>query len=314
MTILSNNIKYLRRVAGLTQVQFANKISASRAAVGSYEEARATPPLDLLKRIANYFNVSVDSLVKTDIRRIKNTPLLVNPNGPPPMPPSPLNVPDARDDRSAQAVQTVVEKYYKQPSAPDFPAIYEQSPGPPPPSLVPTSTVNSFNEIPALSPNIEGNLDIPWVSQILLKEYLLKYHLGQFVQSLPTLRLPFWGTGTFRAFEVGDDFPMKHSIVIAEKLDDIQKIRNGQYYILIVKQLGLLYRRVYSEVQTKGMLVVLSDTTGIPSMDLPIKEVIEYWEVKGFFSQELPKPKMSLELVRELVGDLSREINRLGNS
>jgi transcriptional regulator with XRE-family HTH domain len=74
MSIVSNNIKYLRRLNGLTQEQFSRRIGIKRSMLGAYEEARANPNLDNLKMIAQVFGTTVDSLIKTDIRKIKETP------------------------------------------------------------------------------------------------------------------------------------------------------------------------------------------------------------------------------------------------
>ena len=74
MSIVSNNIKYLRRLNGLTQEQFARRIGIKRSLLGAYEEARANPNLENLKTIAQVFGTSVDSLIKTDIRKIRETP------------------------------------------------------------------------------------------------------------------------------------------------------------------------------------------------------------------------------------------------
>lgn len=74
MSLISNNLKYLRRINGLTQDQFARRIGTKRANVGAYEEARAVPPVDTLKIIANTFGISVDDFVKKDIRKLRETP------------------------------------------------------------------------------------------------------------------------------------------------------------------------------------------------------------------------------------------------
>ena len=53
MSIVSNNIKYLRRLNGLTQEQFARRIGIKRSLLGAYEEARANPNLENLNNIFN---------------------------------------------------------------------------------------------------------------------------------------------------------------------------------------------------------------------------------------------------------------------
>ena len=98
MSIVSNNLKYLRRLNGLTQEQFSRKIGIKRSLLGAYEEARANPNLDNLKKIASVFGISVDNLIKTDIRKIRETPGLYAPiPSPAPIPASPLNLREANE-------------------------------------------------------------------------------------------------------------------------------------------------------------------------------------------------------------------------
>jgi len=63
MSNISYNLKFLRKKNGLTQQQFADLMEIKRASVGAYEEDRAEPKYDLLKKIANYYNLSMDELV-----------------------------------------------------------------------------------------------------------------------------------------------------------------------------------------------------------------------------------------------------------
>lgn len=74
MSIVSNNIKYLRRLNGLTQEQFSRKIAIKRSLLGAYEEARANPNLTNLKNMAAAFGISVDQLLKNDLRKLRETP------------------------------------------------------------------------------------------------------------------------------------------------------------------------------------------------------------------------------------------------
>ncbi len=67
MSIISSNIKFLRKKKGITQQQFADNIGIKRSLVGAYEEDRADPKYDLLKKIALYFDVSIDDFVNETI-------------------------------------------------------------------------------------------------------------------------------------------------------------------------------------------------------------------------------------------------------
>jgi DNA-binding XRE family transcriptional regulator len=60
----SSNMRRLRYLKGFTQDEVANALSISRSNVGAYEEGRAVPKFDRLIQIAEYFNITVDSLLK----------------------------------------------------------------------------------------------------------------------------------------------------------------------------------------------------------------------------------------------------------
>src|ERR1700760_1527002 len=67
MSIISSNIKFLRKKRGLTQQQFADQVGIKRSLVGAYEEERAEPKYDLLKVIAAFFEISIDDFIKEEI-------------------------------------------------------------------------------------------------------------------------------------------------------------------------------------------------------------------------------------------------------
>jgi transcriptional regulator with XRE-family HTH domain len=67
MSIISSNLKFLRKKKGLTQQQFADQMDIKRSLVGAYEEDRADPKYDLLKKLALFFDVSIDALINETI-------------------------------------------------------------------------------------------------------------------------------------------------------------------------------------------------------------------------------------------------------
>lgn len=67
MSNIASNLKYLRRKKNLTQQQFADLMEIKRASVGAYEEDRAEPKYELLKKIAEYYELSMDELANDTI-------------------------------------------------------------------------------------------------------------------------------------------------------------------------------------------------------------------------------------------------------
>ncbi len=69
MSIVSENLKHLRKNIGITQEQMAHKIGIKRSLLGAYEEGRADPRISNLIKFSEIFNVAVDQLIGTDLTR-----------------------------------------------------------------------------------------------------------------------------------------------------------------------------------------------------------------------------------------------------
>jgi transcriptional regulator with XRE-family HTH domain len=64
---LSENMRFLRKEAGLTQAELAERLGVNRPVIGAYEEGRAEPRIQTLKLMAHFFKVSVDDLLDKDL-------------------------------------------------------------------------------------------------------------------------------------------------------------------------------------------------------------------------------------------------------
>ena len=66
------NLLLLRKQKGLTQKDMADFLGISRQAYANYETGNREPDLTTLKRIAEYFNVSVDFIVDNETEPTQN--------------------------------------------------------------------------------------------------------------------------------------------------------------------------------------------------------------------------------------------------
>lgn len=65
--ILASRLKFIRRVRGVTQQTIADALGISRAAYSAYENNVSEPDVDLIRRLAQFYHVSVDFLLQIDM-------------------------------------------------------------------------------------------------------------------------------------------------------------------------------------------------------------------------------------------------------
>jgi len=73
MATANQNLKYLRKLRGWTQEEFANKIGIKRSLVGAYEEERAEPNYEVLETVSDLFKVTIDDLLRKDLSETKGS-------------------------------------------------------------------------------------------------------------------------------------------------------------------------------------------------------------------------------------------------
>ncbi len=71
--MLSEKLYQLRKKSGLSQEQLAEQLNVSRQAISKWESGTAVPESEKLITISNYFDVSVDYLLKDEVVDITNS-------------------------------------------------------------------------------------------------------------------------------------------------------------------------------------------------------------------------------------------------
>lgn len=75
MSLFGANIKLLRKRRGRTQDDVAVALEMKRSTLSGYENGVAQPGLEALVAFSRYFNVSIDTLVKTDLTTLAESQL-----------------------------------------------------------------------------------------------------------------------------------------------------------------------------------------------------------------------------------------------
>jgi transcriptional regulator with XRE-family HTH domain len=314
MTIVSNNIKYLRRLNGLTQEQFSNRIGIKRSLLGAYEEARANPNLDNLQNIAKIFGTTVDAIIKTDIRKIRETPGLnyqTNQN---------LNQqkPEITEKSNfVPPISNVIDKYFT-----DVPVVDVRNMTPQTmPEIRPqenqylqkeNSRINFGNDQRSFEPISESNsiVGIPFVNKSEIGNYVSKRTLNAYLGSLPKISIPKISPQNARAFIANDDFPNEGDIIIGELLDRNSPLMEGQHHILICNDGRVLFRRIFDLTRIKGCYLLSSDNHEISSTEIPENQVVEILKFAAHISYGLPKSGKPNPKIKNLIEELYRECGK----
>lgn len=128
--------------------------------------------------------------------------------------------------------------------------------------------------------------------------YLAGYEDPEYIQSLPSYRLPGLNHGTFRMFEVyGHSMvPTFHEsdIIITRYVENLLEIRDDRVYVVVSKRDGVVCKRVVNRVQKDGVLVLNSDNQRhageYPPIVISPEDVLEIWYATAYMSRQMRAP------------------------
>src|SRR3954468_6332471 len=192
MSLAGKNLKYLRKLRGWTQEEFATKLQIKRSLLGAYEEERADPRIDVLELVCELFKLTLDDLLRKELADSKGNYLA---------------------KRRAQKLSA-------------------------------------------------GTNEIQFVPIKAAAGYLAGYADPEFIDELNTFTLPMLAPGQYRAFEIVGDSMLptpSGSIIVGEKVEDINDVKNSFTYIVVSRNEGIVYKRVMKNNRTKNKYTLVSD-------------------------------------------------------
>lgn len=127
--------------------------------------------------------------------------------------------------------------------------------------------------------------NIEFVPVSAIAGYAQSFVEPEFVKELPRFSLPKLSEGHYRAFEIkGDSMPPidENYIVVGQFVEHYSNLKNGKRYVLLTKEDGLVFKRVFSEVTQNQRLILISDNPEYTPYSVKIDNVLEAWEMKAF--------------------------------
>ena len=76
--LFGKNLKRLRTNAKLTQQELATKLKVAPSTIGMYESGKRMPDTEILNKLANMFNVSIDYLLGRETQNITSDSIVLN--------------------------------------------------------------------------------------------------------------------------------------------------------------------------------------------------------------------------------------------
>ncbi|WP_369998631.1 XRE family transcriptional regulator [Winogradskyella sp.] len=141
--------------------------------------------------------------------------------------------------------------------------------------------------------------------------YLSGYDDPEYIEQLQKIKLPFLPTGTHRAFPIKGDsmLPVKDgAFVVAKFVEDINDIKNGKTYIVLTKDDGLVYKRVYSS-DDEGVLCLSSDNKSYKPYLVSKENILELWEFTCCINtQEYNEKELKLSSIMTMFQELKVEL------
>lgn len=242
------NLKYLRKLRGWTQEEFAIKLNVKRSLIGAYEEERADPRLEVLEIVADIFKLTLDELL------LKDLSVTSNDNG------------SYLQKRRMQKMMTV-----------------------------------------------ERNL-IHFVPIKAAAGYMTGYADSEFIDELNTFTLPMLTGGQYRAFEIIGDSMLptpSGSIIVGEKVDSLEEVKNNMAYIVVSRNEGIVYKRIVKNNRAKNKVSLVSDNPSYQPYQVNAEDIVELWQAQVVIGKVATQQRWDVNSLANLVNNLQDQVSTL---
>ncbi len=154
--------------------------------------------------------------------------------------------------------------------------------------------------------------------------YLNGYADPEYIEQLEQIKLPFIPTGKHRAFPIKGDsmLPIKEgSWVIGKYMEDMRDVKDGRTYILLTKDEGIVYKRVYRSLndesgnESSDVLILKSDNKVYDPYPVHLKDILEIWEFTcSIRTEEYDEGELKVESIMRMLRELQVELEPLKKS
>lgn len=141
--------------------------------------------------------------------------------------------------------------------------------------------------------------------------YLNGFADPEYIEKLPVMSLPFQVVGKHRTFPIkGDSMPPLRSgdYVVGKYVESLNEISNGKTYVLLTKDEGIVYKRVYRK-NNLNVLELHSDNKTYEPYTVKAQDILEIWEfVCSLNLSDKKDDEINLDSVMDMLKSLKVEM------
>ena len=145
--------------------------------------------------------------------------------------------------------------------------------------------------------------------------YLLGYDDPEYIEQLQKIKLPFLPTGKHRAFPIKGDsmLPMKDgSYMVGEFVEDIINAKSGVSYVVVTKEDGMTYKRLYNQIEENQTFLLKPDNPSYEPYEIPASEILELWKFTcSINTQEYEENELKMSSIISMFYSLGVELEAL---
>ncbi|MGB3607225.1 MAG: LexA family transcriptional regulator [Psychroserpens sp.] len=142
--------------------------------------------------------------------------------------------------------------------------------------------------------------------------YLSGYDDPEYIEQLQKIKLPFLPTGTHRAFPIKGDsmLPVKDgAFIVAKFVESIDDVKNGRTYIVLTKDDGLVYKRLFIPENDVTNLLLSSDNKAYEPYLISKDIILEIWEFTCCINtQEYDEKELKMSNIMAMFQELRVEL------
>ncbi|MBK7098612.1 MAG: LexA family transcriptional regulator [Sphingobacteriales bacterium] len=152
---------------------------------------------------------------------------------------------------------------------------------------------------------------IPFVPVKAAAGYLAGYGDHEFIDELNTFTLPMVSGGNYRAFEIIGDSMLptpSGSIIVGEKIDRVDDIKNNTACVLVSRNEGIVYKRIQKGGKVKNKLTLVSDNPTFQPYTINYGDILEMWEAQFIISKTNRAQTWNVNQLANIVTDLQQQV------